>query len=271
VTAIIAGMAASPAYAQVAKGSLAEASALALNHRSKELYQQGRYAEAVALLREAYRLKSEPVLQYNLAHACEKMADYPCAIAAYESYLASAETSADRAAIEAQLASCRARLAAETAMRAEPPPPPPPPPLEPTEPPPPSPAEPSPLVPAAGLPLLPGPEPRRPSQSVLPPIVGVAAVAGIGAGLGLVWAARAKHEDAVHDPTQRGAEQKQERAESLMRAGNLALIAGGAVATGGIVWWIFNARSDHSVAPKSTGTISAIHISARSVALSLIF
>jgi tetratricopeptide (TPR) repeat protein len=253
VVAMSAGVVVGPAHAQATSDRSAEAAALALNHRGNELYQQGRYAEAVALLREAYRQKPEPVLQYNLARACEKMADYACAIAAYESYLASARAPADRAAVEAQLTSCRDRLAAATAIRALPPS---------TEPP---------LLPsAAQRPRLPEPVPRASSRSLIPPIVGAIGVVGIGVGLGLVSAARTKQDDAVQDPTQQGAAQKQERADSLMRAGNLALLGGAAVAASGILWWILDARSGRSAASSVAGT-RAIHITARSVALTLTF
>src|SRR5258706_15780044 len=92
-----------PAGAQVPGGGSGETSALDLNRRSAELYRQGRYADAIALLREAYRRKPEPVIQYNLARACEMLEDYACAITAYESYLSGAHPP-DRAAIEARVA-----------------------------------------------------------------------------------------------------------------------------------------------------------------------
>jgi tetratricopeptide (TPR) repeat protein len=241
MTAAVALIATSPARAQ---DTTAEASALALNRRSHELYRQGRYAEAATLLREAYREKPEPVLQYNLARACEHMADYACAIEAYESYLANAHPE-DRASVEAQLATCRARLAAAAAVAAELAAPPPPPPLA-------------------------RAEPGRTSHSVLPPIIGVVGTAGVCVGLGLVSAARASHADAVHDPTQSGAAAKQDRAESLMRAGDLALIGGAAVATTAIVWWFMDARSGRAAASNRTPAL-AIHVGAGSFALSRTF
>ncbi|MGH9886239.1 MAG: hypothetical protein ACREBE_11965, partial [bacterium] len=197
--------------------------ALEYNRRSKELYREGHYAEAAQLLREAYRLKQEPVLQYNLARTCEKMADYACAIAAYESYLAGAAP-ADRAAIEARLAICRDRVASG-APPAQPPP---------DLPPVPRPAE------RLRAPALP---PSERSRSTVPLIAGVVGVVGLGAGIGLVSAAYRSHHDAAGDVTQRGRAEKQGRAESLMLAGHVSLIAGGATAAGAILWWILDARS----------------------------
>ncbi|HKA88220.1 MAG TPA: hypothetical protein VKE22_11155 [Haliangiales bacterium] len=198
----MAGLALSAVPARAQVSDTAEERALELNRRSAELYRQGNYAEAAALLREAYRLRPEPVLQYNLARACEMMADYACAVGAYESYLASRP--ADRAAVEAKLAAARAQLAAR---------PPTPPPAE---------------TPARG-------------RSLLPPIVTAAGAVGLGVGITLVLIARGRHDDAVADPTQRGAMDKQQSAESLMTGANVVLVASGVVAAAGAVWWIVDA------------------------------
>ena len=207
-----------PARAQVGAG---EEQALDLNRRSAELYRQGHYSEAAALLREAYRRKPEPVLQYNLARACEMMADYSCAVAAYESYLASHP--ADRAAVEIKLAGARAQLTAAAA----------PPLLDKT--------------PAAPVRSDVGGRKR----SLLPPIVTAAGAVGVGIGAALALVARGRHDDAVKDPTQRGAMDKQASAESLMGAANVTLIAGGVIAAAGVVWWIVDARADRSAPPRA--------------------
>lgn len=213
-------------------GASGETSALDLNRRSAELYRQGRYAEAIALLREAYRRKPEPVIQYNLARACEMMEDYACAITAYEAYV-SAGHPPDRAAIEARIARCRTQLAAQRARPRTPPPPP----------------------------------PAPPPRSILPPIVGAVGVVGVGVGLALASAARARHDEAVLDPTQTGAQQKQERAESLMRSANLTLIAGGVVAAAGLTWWIVDIAL-HREPRRST---TALQVGPGSVAVSVAF
>lgn len=247
VAAMTTGLAVAPAHAQVAGGNSARASALTLNHRARELYQQGHYAEAAGLLREAYRLRPEPVLLYNLARACEKLADYDCAITAYESYLASHP--ADGAAVATQLANCRAqRTAAALPLPVSGLPPPEPP-----------------------APQLPSPAPRDPQRSLAPPIVSAVGVVGLGVGLGLVIAARARNDAAAQDPTQRGAEHEQERADALLRAGNLTLLGGGAVAISGALWWLIDVRSHRPATASAAATASTIRISGNSVAVAVRF
>ena len=257
MSALIA-LALSPARADHASD---EALALDLNRRSKELYREGHYAEAALLLREAYRLKREPVLQYNLARTCEKMADYACAIAAYEGYLADAAP-ADRDTIEARLAFCRAQAAGGPA---------------------PAPAS---TVPPASSPLdarslspvpqraerlrVPALPPTERSRSTLSVIASGVGVVGLGAGIGLVSAAYWKHHEAREDLTQRGRAEKQERAESLMLAGHVSLIAGGAVTAGALLWWILDARSSRPPAPPPAGT-ARLQVGVASVALGLTF
>ena len=188
------------------------------------------------------------MLQYNLARTCEKMADYACAIAAYETYLAGAAP-ADRAIIEARLAICRARVASEPA---------------PAQPPPDLPPEPASQLRAPALPS------SDRSRSTVAVIAGGIGVAGLGAGIGLVSAAYWKRHEAMADLTQRGRAEKQGRAESLMLAGHMSLIAGGAITAGTILWWILEARSTRPGAPLPAG-IARIEVGAGSVALGLTF
>jgi tetratricopeptide (TPR) repeat protein len=235
-----------PAHAQVAGNRSAVDAAVALNRRGNELYRQGRYAEAVALLREAYRFKPEPVLQFNLARSCERMGNYACAIEAYETYLANANPS-DRASVEAQLAECRARLAERMArVRLS---------LQ---------SPPAQLV--GRLPELP-PGPSRSSRGARALVLAGVGVSGIAAGLGLMLVARSRYDDAVSDPTQTGAASKHERAESLMRAGNITLVAGGAVTAASILWWVFDDVSRRSGAREPVRTARAIQIGAGYVTL----
>lgn len=222
-----------PAHAR-GEGDRSLDTALALNRRSSDLYRQGRYGEAIALLREAYRLNPDPILQYNLARSCEQLGDYVCAIDAYETYLAAAEPS-DRVSVEARLARCRARLAARR-------------PVTPVS----SSATPLPTPPttAARAWLRDPSRPRQPPRNVLPLVVTGAGLSAVAGGLGLVMAARSTHDAAVSDPSHTGAARKNDRAESLMRAGNITLVAGTAVAAAGILWWAVEGRSGRSAAPE---------------------
>jgi len=219
-----------PAHAQVS--SSAEDTALALNRRSHELYEQGRYTEAAALLREAYRLSPVPILQYNLARACERKADYECAIAAYESYLPHAQLG-ERAEIEARLARYRQRLADDRTPATHAP------------------------QPAAAR--------DRPSHSLAPPIV--TAIGAVGRGVVVLpcgvgqHTARQDNDAAIRDLTlQAGA--KKASAESLMRTANATMIAGGVVALAGVAWWILDRRAPRSDATAQLrigpGTIAVI-------------
>jgi tetratricopeptide (TPR) repeat protein len=231
---IVTGVAGAPARAQVSGDPSAEAADL--NRRSKKLYQDGRYAEAAVLLREAYRLKPEPVIQYNLARSCEKLADYACAVAAYESYLASHP--ADRADVELQLASCRAQLAAAA-----------------------TPVPPAPVSVRA--------EPPRPSRSVVPPIVGAVGLVGVGVGLVMESVARSWSDEATNAMSQQAAVEKRAAAESLANTGTVTLVAAGAVTAAGVIWWIIDTRSSRAATPKSSTT--SLQIGARSVAIRVAF
>jgi len=103
---------------------------------------------------------------------------------------------------------------------------------------------------------------------VLPPIVTTTGAVGLGVGVALVLMARARHDDAVADPTQRGAEEKQASAESLMGAANVTLVAGGVVAAAGVVWWIIDATSGR---PASRRPAATLHIGAGAAFVSVPF
>jgi tetratricopeptide (TPR) repeat protein len=231
-----------PARAQVADHAEAEKEALRLNRRSRALYDQGRYAEAAELLRKAHRMKAVPILQYNLARACEGLHDYACAIAAYESYLPHAPRE-ERSKVEELLVRYRKRLAnwrapaapvlqhAQPVLQASPP------------------VQPAPPVVPQALPqaLPPAVDTREPpSRSVLPPITAAAGGVAFGVGLYLTARARDENEDALRAQTPLSeARNKRDRAESLIIAGNAAMIGGGIVAAVGVTWWILDRRASH--------------------------
>lgn len=216
----------------------AEDQAVKLYQRSAELYRQGSFEEAAALLREAYRRKPDPVLQYNLARACEEMGDLECAIAAYEKYLLSANPT-DRRAIEQRVARCRTSLAARARA-----------------------ATPAPAP-------LPQPSPQPPAQqsprkaSVVPPILTGVGIASVGVGVALALTAKSRHKEAESEQVQRTAAARQDRAESMMTAANVTLIAGGVTALAAAVFWVLDATSARPAAA-STSSASA---SSDSVAL----
>ncbi len=78
--------------------------AVLLYERSAESYRAGRFREAIDLLQQAYRLRDDPVLLYNLGRAYEGLGDKARAMAAYEQYLARQPRIEDRPAIERRIA-----------------------------------------------------------------------------------------------------------------------------------------------------------------------
>jgi tetratricopeptide (TPR) repeat protein len=180
-----------------------------LNKQSAEKYREGQFKEAAELLRKAYAIEPDPVLLYNLGRACEGMGDDACAVDAYERYLAAA-TPADRGAIEKKIAIMKSRLE-KPKPKEEPPP------------------------------------PVR-SPSAWPWITAGVGVAVLATGGTFALVARARHRDAVDEPEQVSAASKQASAESTMRAANVFLVAGGAIAATGLVWLVVDRRSTTTIA-----------------------
>jgi tetratricopeptide (TPR) repeat protein len=98
-------MCGSRAHAQDEDPSLQRA--VVLFEESEVAYNEGRFDEAVALLRRAYALHEDPTLLFNLARALEGMGDLDEAIETYERYLAESPDAEDRGAIEARLRTLR--------------------------------------------------------------------------------------------------------------------------------------------------------------------
>lgn len=210
-------------------GGTAEDRAVRLYERSEALYQEGRFDEAIELLREAYATFPDPTLLYNLARAEEARGDLGPAIEAYERFLAAAPDSPDRGAIEGRIASLRQqvaererlaeearreeearrraeeRLARERARERERPPPPPP----------------------NGV-------------SPLPWIVAGVGVAGIATGAVFGAFALARHDDATAEPSQVESDRLQKEAESFATMSTVALVAGAILTAGGVTWGVLD-------------------------------
>ncbi|HEY8432267.1 MAG TPA: tetratricopeptide repeat protein [Sandaracinaceae bacterium] len=91
----------------------------------RRYYDTGRFAEAAAEFREAYRLSQRPPLLYNLFLALREDGDFDGAIEALELYLQTVTDPDERIRIEARLASVRRardRMQLATAPAAPPPP-----------------------------------------------------------------------------------------------------------------------------------------------------
>jgi len=187
--------------------------AVELFRQSAELYREGKFREAVDLLREAYRLKQEPVLLYNLGRACENMGaeGSACAIDAYSRYLAENPDAKNRGAIEQRIAILRAQREEPVSAARTPP----------------APASPA-VRPA------PAAAPRGPS--IAPWLVAGAGVAGLVAGGVLGGIALAKHGAAEDEPRQIPSDEQQASAEGFATAANVAFVAGAALMVIGGVW-----------------------------------
>lgn len=186
-------------------GSGDKTRALSLFEESAVAYREGRFEDAIRLLREARALKPEPVLLYNLGRAYEAAGRRREAADAYERYLAEEPRAADRGALEGRVASLRREEAERDALLKA------------------SKAE----APAA---------PPRESESPLPFVITGVGVAGVAAGLVVGIAARSRADDARAEPVQARAAELHDDARGLATVANLTLVAGAVLTVVGGAW-----------------------------------
>ncbi|MCA9550813.1 MAG: tetratricopeptide repeat protein [Myxococcales bacterium] len=205
------------------------AQAIQLFQESRAAYRQGRFRETAALLEKAYALDPAPTLLYNLARALESDGDFEGAVKAYQDYLAADPKADDRAAIAQRIENLQTQIAEREELQrrlreaqARPPPGPAP--------------APAPIAPAAPEVELTHEAPAARSTPVVPWVVAGLGAAGVAAGGVLGVMARNKHQEADGAPAQADAVLLDEDARSLARGANIAFIAGGAVAAGGLIW-----------------------------------
>jgi tetratricopeptide (TPR) repeat protein len=182
------------------------ARALGLFDKSVMLYDSGRFAEAAALLEEAYATFPEPVLLYNLARAYQESGELAKSIDAYERFLAADPGVRDRGGIEQRIVTLREQLRAAERAKAD----------AATPQPPTKPIETKAAVAPASA-SAPHDQGASHGASLVPWIVaGVGAVAlGTGAVLGVV--ANSRHESAKDDPSATKAESLQRQADDARR------------------------------------------------------
>jgi tetratricopeptide (TPR) repeat protein len=107
-------------------------------NRATELYQEGKYAEALNELTIAYTLDPRPEMLYAIGQMHVQLGNCPQAILFYERFLTTNPDSVPAAAAAEAIETCR--KTPDATSKPEPPPPePPPPPEQPPEPPPPPP------------------------------------------------------------------------------------------------------------------------------------
>jgi len=207
--------------------------ALVLFDRGKIAYKEGRFDESVLLLKEAYAIKAEPVLLYNIGRAHEAKGQLAEAVTAYERYLGSAPGAPDRLEVEGRIAALNAKIA-EAAQAAE--------------------ATAQAAAEAdrkARADRERAAEPRvevvdESGPNLVPWVIAGsgAVVMGVGAVVGVL--ALGKNSDAEDAPSQRDAVDQQDGAETLALVSTITLIVGGAALAGGATWGIIDLTSASS-------------------------
>lgn len=197
----------------------AQGRALDLFEQGAKAYREGRFQDAVDLLLEARKLKSEPVLLYDLGRAYEALGKPVEAADAYEQYLREDPRAADRRAIEGRIATLRGQAAElERARAAQ------------------APSRAS--SPSDGAwsvePARPEKEPESPS--VVPWVVVGTGLAVLGGGLVVGAVASSKHDAAVAEARQAAAADLQSSAETLATASTITIVAGGVITAAGLAW-----------------------------------
>lgn len=197
----------------------ARARAHELYEQSETAYDEGRFDDAADLLREAFEIHQEPVLLYNLGRALDGAGDMPGAIESYEAYLESAGEIEDRGAIEQRVITLQRLLDEREALIEE---------REREE--------------AAEDERTTTERPPTPESgpSAVPWLVTGVGVAGVGVGVALGLMSRSAHGDTETAGSQVEVGDALDRAEDLALGANIALIAGGAIALGGLVWGIID-------------------------------
>ncbi len=188
---------------------------------AEQAYGEGRAEQAVKLLEEAYRLKPEPVLLYNLARAHETLGHLEQALDCYRRYLAADPKAEGRGAITARITALEQQLKDREQLEVE---------RQRAE----SDAK---AAKAAAA--------RRPFPSWLVPLAagGLGLVAGALLKGGAIFERGAADADPVHET----AFARFNTARSLDTAAIVALVAGGALAAAGLVWTLIAIASPGGV------------------------
>jgi tetratricopeptide (TPR) repeat protein len=202
--------------------------AVELDAEGAAAYKAGRFAEAIAKLREAVALDPNPILLFNLARVYESSGDLDHALESFRGYLAGDPTAEDRGAVEKRIATLERQIRERDAARAAPPPPP----------------------PSHAAPTLVIREARRPSAA--PWIVASAGAAAVGVGGAFGVMALTTHDSAVNDPVQATAADAQANAKTFATVANVLFVAGAVVLVTGVVWGLIDvAGSKHSRATRA--------------------
>ena len=200
----------------------ANARALDLFEKSEAAYDSGRFADAIALLKQSWELKKEPVLLYNLGRAYEGLGDLGAAAQSYEAFLQAQPKAQDRGALERRIATLRRQLAEQEALRKQ---------------------------------AREGTRPPPRSASAVPWVVAGLGAAGLVGGGVVGVLAQQRNEEAKREPTYTGAERLHSQAESLATVSTVCFIAGGVILAGGLLWGVLDLSAAKS-RPTAAGLTS---------------
>jgi tetratricopeptide (TPR) repeat protein len=198
------------------------AGALDLFEKSEKAYDSGRFADAIALLKQSYALKKEPVLLYNLGRAYEGLGDLGAAAQSYEAFLQAQPTAPDRGALERRIITLRRQLAEQQALRKQ---------AQERE------------------------APQRRASAVPWVVAGVGAAGLIGGGvIGVL--AHQKNDDAKREPTYARADSLHSQAQTFATVSTVCFIAGGVLLAGGVLWGVLDLSAAKSATPAAAGATS---------------
>ncbi len=202
--------------------------AIELFGRSRTAYQDGKFKQAAELLRQAYALDPAPTLLYNLARALESDGDAQGAARAYAQYLSVDPKTKDRAAIEKRIDNLQAQIkervelqrrleveaARKTAIETE----------------------------RTASVVTPAPAPAAPSP--MPWIIAGTGGATLVVGGIFGILAQSKHTEAREEVRQAVSYELDQEARGIAANANIAYLAGGLMATTGIVWALLQDSPD---------------------------
>ena len=217
-----------PTYAQ----SESDDEALALYRRSEESYKQGRYQDAIDLLRKAYALRPEAAFLFNMGRAQERLGDLRQAIVAYSRYLEAEPAATNAADVRRTIARLEHQQAEIEALERR------------------HRAEMEELRRAQSRERAHSEEKTRGAKLVLPKVITAVGGATVLAGGVFVLLARTRESAAEDEAVQANAAHDLDDARRFAAVGTGTLIGGGVLVVTGALWWWLASRGTNAPDPK---------------------